>query len=78
MTALHEGVALDQRPQQEHAEAGLTVLLVDIAEPRETVARAVTARGYSARVLLDPEGRASDAYRVQATPTVYLVGRDGR
>jgi hypothetical protein len=38
VTALHEGVALDQRPQQEFGEAGLTVLLADIAEPRETVA----------------------------------------
>jgi len=56
---------------------GLTVLLVDIAEPRETVAQVVTARGYTARVLLDPDGRASDAYRVQGTPTVYLIGRDG-
>ena len=57
---------------------GLTVLLVNIAEPRETVATVVAARGYTARVLLDPDGRASDAYRLHATPTVYLVGRDGR
>jgi hypothetical protein len=56
---------------------GLTVLLVDIMEPRETVAQVMTARGYTARVLLDPDGRVSDAYRVQATPTVYLIGRDG-
>ena len=63
-----------------HAEFdkdGLTVLLVAVAEPRETVAQATTARGYTARVLLDRDGRASDAYRVQGTPTVYLIGRDG-
>jgi len=63
-----------------HAEFdkdGLTVLLVNIMEPRETVAQVATARGYTARVLLDPDGRVSDTYRVQATPTVYLIGRDG-
>ena len=63
-----------------HAEFdkdGLTVLLVNIMEPRETVAQVATARGYTARVLLDHDGRVSDTYRVQATPTVYLIGRDG-
>ena len=56
---------------------GLTVLLVSVSEPRETVARAVAARGYTARVLLDTDGRVTDAYRVQATPSVYLIGRGG-
>jgi hypothetical protein len=63
--------------QAEWDKDGLTVLLVDIMEPRDTVAQVATARGYTARVLLDPDGRVSDAYRVQATPTVYLIGRDG-
>lgn len=63
--------------QTELAKDGLTILLVNITEARETVARAVTARGYAARVLLDLDGRVTDAYRVQATPTVYLIGRDG-
>jgi peroxiredoxin len=57
---------------------GLTVLLVSVTEPRETVAQAVAARGYGARVLLDTDGRVTEAYRVQATPTVYLIGRDGK
>jgi hypothetical protein len=52
-------------------------LLVDVTEQRDTVARVVTARGYTARVLLDTDGRVTEAYRVQATPTVYLIGRDG-
>ncbi len=63
--------------QTEFDRDGLTVLLVDIMEPQETVAQVATARGYTARVLLDPDGRVSDAYRVQATPTAYLIGRDG-
>jgi hypothetical protein len=55
--------------QAEFGKDGLTVLLVSVAEPREVVARAVAARGYA--------GRVTEAYRVQATPTVYLIGRDG-
>jgi len=56
---------------------GLTVLLVDISESRDVVARTVGARGYTARVLLDSTGQASDVYRVTGTPTAYLIGRDG-
>ncbi len=63
--------------QKDLGKDGLTVLLVNVGEPRETVTQVVAARGYTARVLLDPDGRAKDAYRVQATPTVYLIGRDG-
>ena len=63
--------------QAEFGKDGLTVLLVDISEPRDTVAQVVAARSYTARVLLDPDGRASEAYRVSGTPTVYLIGRDG-
>lgn len=50
---------------------------MNITEPREAVFRTVATRGYAARVLLDTEGRVTEAYRVQATPTVYLIGREG-
>ena len=63
--------------QNEFGGDGLTALLVDIAEPRETVTQVVAARGYTARLLRDTDGRVSDAYRVTGTPTAYLVGRDG-
>ena len=63
--------------QTEFGKDGLTVLLVDITESRETVAQVVAARGYTARVLLDPDGRASETYRVTGTPTAHLIGRDG-
>ena len=56
---------------------GLKILLVDIAEPRERVARVVASRGYRAQVLLDPNGQTADAYRVRGTPMTYLIGRDG-
>lgn len=56
---------------------GLTVLLVNIREDRATVARAVAERRYEAPVLLDLDGAASDAYGIRATPTAFLVARDG-
>ena len=55
----------------------MTVLLVDIREDRAKVARAVAERGYVAPVVLDLDGAVSDAYGVNATPTVFLIARDG-
>jgi hypothetical protein len=56
---------------------GLTVLLVDIAERPETVAATVKQRSYRLPVLLDADSRTTNAYHVIATPTVFLIGRDG-
>jgi Redoxin len=56
---------------------GVTVLLVDIREDRAKVARAATERGYVAPVVLDPDGAVSEAYGIHATPTVFLIARDG-
>jgi len=62
---------------KELAREGLTVLLVNIAEERATVAQATSARRYSAPVLLDPNGKTTESYRVAGTPTVFIIGRDG-
>ena len=56
---------------------GVTVLLVDIREDRATVARTVAERGYVAPVVLDRDGDVTDTYGVNATPTAFLVARDG-
>ena len=63
--------------QDELKDRGLTLLLVDLWEKPERVTRTVQERRYTARVLLDRDGTVSKAYRVAATPTVYLIGRDG-
>ena len=55
----------------------MTVLLVDIREDRAKVARAVAERGYVAPVVLDRDGAVSEAYGIRATPTVFLIARDG-
>ncbi len=63
--------------QQELKDQGLTVLLVDLWEKHARVAKTVAERGYTMRVVIDPDGTVSNAYHVVGTPTVYLVGKDG-
>ena len=62
---------------REWEQKGVTVLLVDIREDRAKVARTVAERGYVAPVLLDLDGTVSDTYGIHATPTVFLIARDG-
>ena len=47
-------------------------------ENRETVQAWVTDKKITMPVLLDVSGEASSAWSVGYTPTVYVVGRDGR
>jgi hypothetical protein len=56
---------------------GLTVLLVNLFETRAVAERAVAGRRYTAPVLLDPDGRAAQAYGVRGPPSVFVIGRDG-
>jgi hypothetical protein len=63
--------------EQELKARGFTLLLVNLWEKKGRVVDAVKQRGYTSRVLLDPDGRVSRVYRVTATPTVFLIGRDG-
>jgi len=63
---------------RERAGQKFAILLVDIKEQPEQVAGWVKAKGITAPVLLDQDGAVTSAYRVTATPTVYLIGRDGR
>jgi len=59
------------------AQDGLSVLLVNIGESRQTVARTTSSRRYAAPVLLDSSGKAADIFRLRGTPTVFIIGRDG-
>jgi peroxiredoxin len=60
---------------EEFKARGLTVLLVNMREDRETVRRAVASRRYTAPVVLDTDGGVANAYRVTGTPTVFLLDR---
>jgi alkyl hydroperoxide reductase subunit AhpC len=62
---------------REWESKGVSVVLVDIREDHAKVAHAVAERGYVAPVVLDRDGAITDAYGVTATPTSFLVARDG-
>jgi len=67
-----------EKLHRELGPRGLTVWAIDIAESPDHVARWVGQRGISVPVLLDADGAVTRAYRVTATPTVVLLGRDGQ
>jgi peroxiredoxin len=55
-----------------------TVLAVSIEEPRDLVASYAKGAGLTSSVLLDGDGAVAREYRVRATPTAIVIGRDGR
>jgi hypothetical protein len=59
-------------------DRGLAILAVNIQERRDRVAPWVREKGLSVPVLLDLDQRVTVAYQVRGTPTVVLVGRDGK
>jgi peroxiredoxin len=67
-----------ERLFRELGPRGLSLVLVDIGEDRDTVRQAVRTRGYRAPVLLDHGGEVANLYGVNATPTTFVIGRDGR
>jgi thiol-disulfide isomerase/thioredoxin len=67
-----------ERIVQARRDQPFTVLAVNIEEPRDLVAAYVKGAGVSASVLLDGHGTVARDYRVRATPTTFVIGRDGR
>ena len=67
-----------ERIHREFKDHGLRVVAIDIQESRDKVATWVARHGVSFTVLLDADGRVAQQYGVTATPTVFVVGRDGR
>ena len=66
------------RLYQAFAERGFVVLAVSIRESKGTVEEAVRERGYTFPVLVDSTAEVAMTYGVRATPTVYLVDRQGK
>jgi peroxiredoxin len=66
-----------EKVHQDYRDRGLVVLPISIEEgPRKVGAWAQNQR-LTMPLLLDPEGDVSRAYRITATPTVFLISRDG-
>ena len=67
-----------EQVNREYKDRGLVVYAVNIQETRKAVATWVETNKITVPVLLDPSGAASAAYRITATPTAFLIGRDGK
>jgi len=63
---------------QEFKDRGLALYAINIEENRQTVAGCFLKHSMSLPILLDPEGEVSHAYQITATPTAFLIGRDGK
>lgn len=63
---------------RELKDRGLTVLAVNIGEKKAAVTEWVQEKKPSFTVLVDEGGAVTQAYRVVATPTVFLIGPDGK
>lgn len=62
---------------QRYSDQGLTIVAVNIQQPREQVARVADKLGISYPVLLDTSGEVARRYGVNGLPTSYLVDRSG-
>jgi hypothetical protein len=67
-----------EKVHQEYKDRGLVVLPISIEEGRRKVTGWTPSKALTVPLLLDPDGEASGAYRITATPTVFLIGRDGK
>jgi hypothetical protein len=63
---------------QERRSQKFAVLLVNFRESPEKVAAWVKARNVTPRVALDRDGAAAALYRITGTPSVVVIGRDGK
>jgi peroxiredoxin len=67
-----------EQVQREFKDRGLAVLAINIQESRETVVKWIATKSVTSTVLLDRSGSVTNSYRVTATPTAFLIGRDGK
>jgi cytochrome c biogenesis protein CcmG, thiol:disulfide interchange protein DsbE len=69
--------ALDALYQQVR-DRGVEVIAINVDERREDANAFLSDRPHSMSVVFDPQGTAPTAYGVDAMPTSFLIGRDGR
>jgi peroxiredoxin len=67
-----------EQVNREYRDRGLVVYAINIEESRKAVAGWIDKHKATVPVLLDPDGDVSAAYHITATPTAFLIGRDGK
>jgi alkyl hydroperoxide reductase subunit AhpC len=63
---------------RDFASRGLSVLAVNIQESQSTVAAWAREKKVTIPILLDADGEVTRRYDVIATPTAFLIDRQGR
>ena len=56
----------------------LAIVAIDIQESREKVETWMKGKPLSFTILLDPSGAVTNEYEVTATPTVFVLSREGK
>lgn len=64
--------------QREHADSGLAVIAINVAQDRATAATFIEKLGVSYSSVLDPDSRITRQYGVQGLPITYFIDKDGR
>jgi peroxiredoxin len=64
--------------QREHAESGLAVIAINVAQDRSTAAAFLDKLGVGFSSVLDPDSRITKQYGVQGLPITYFVDKEGR
>jgi peroxiredoxin len=67
-----------EQVHQEFKDQGLTILAINLGEDRDDLAAWAKRRKVTTTILLDPNGDVARSYAIAYTPTVFLIGRDGR
>ena len=63
---------------EKYAAKGLVIVAINLDKDRGAADRFLVKYPAPFRVAFDPAGGTAEAFHVQAMPTSYLVGRDGR
>ena len=66
--------------EQVHRRYGdrLAIVAIDIQESRDKVETWMKGKQLSFTILLDPNGAVTSEYEVTATPTVFVLSREGK
>ena len=67
-----------EQVHREYKGRGLEIVALNLKESKSTVTAWVKKHNTTFRIVLDADEAVSRAYRVTATPTVFIVGRDGK
>ena len=64
--------------QERFGEKGLSIVAIDLDQERKPADAFLAKYPAPFRVAFDPQGKTAEAFHVEAMPSSFLIGRDGR